>query len=82
MNNFSIIGKCKNINKIDSNNFIMNIITSSTKNKEILIPIRILKSTYLNKIKENDLIGVHGTIDVQDSNILFFATKIIWLKSE
>lgn len=79
MNQFSIIGKCLNINKLDSNKYIINIISSSPIHKNITIPITVSKSNYINKIKENDLLGINGIIDIQDSDIIFIASKVIWL---
>ena len=79
MNQFSIIGKCLNINKLDSNKYIINIISSSPMHKNITIPITVSKSNYINKIKENDLLGINGIIDIQDSAIIFVASKVIWL---
>lgn len=79
MNQFSIIGKCLNINKLDSNKYIINIISSSPIHKNITIPITVSKSNYINKIKENDLLGINGIIDIQDSAIVFVASKVIWL---
>ena len=50
MNKFSIVGKCLNITKLDSNKYIINIISNSPMHKNITIPIRISKSNYINKI--------------------------------
>lgn len=79
MNNFSIVGKCLNINKLNHNNYIINIISTSPTHKNITIPIYISKSNFINKIKENDLLGINGVIDIQDSDIIFIASKVIWL---
>lgn len=79
MNNFSIVGKCLNINKLNQNNYIINIISTSPTHKNITIPIYISKSNFINKIKENDLLGINGVIDIQDSDIIFIASKVIWL---
>lgn len=82
MNNFSIVGKCLNINKLNPNNYIINIISTSPTHKNITIPIYISKSNFINKIKENDLLGINGVIDIQDSDIIFIASKVIWLPEE
>ncbi|MGI6608811.1 MAG: hypothetical protein ACOX1F_07590 [Erysipelotrichaceae bacterium] len=82
MNKFSIVGKCLNITKLDSNKYIINIISNSPMHKNITIPIRISKSNYINKIKENDLLGINGVIDIQDSDIVFVASKVIWLPEQ
>lgn len=79
MNNFSIVGRCLNIRKLNPNNYIINIISTSPMHKNITIPIYISKSNFINKIKENDLLGINGVIDIQDSNIIFIASKVIWL---
>ena len=79
MNKFSIVGKCLNINKLNQNNYIINIISTSPTHKNITIPIYISKSNFINKIKENDLLGINGVIDIQDSDIIFIASKVIWL---
>lgn len=79
MNNFSIVGRCLNINKLNSNNYIINILSTSPKHKNITIPIYISKSNFINKIKENDLLGINGVIDILDSDIIFVASKVIWL---
>lgn len=79
MNNFSIVGRFLNIKKLNSNNYIINIISSSPIHKKITIPITISKSNYINKLKENDLLGINGVIDIQDSDIIFIASKVIWL---
>ena len=82
MNNFSIVGKCLNINRLNSNNYIINILSTSPMHKNITIPIYISKSNFINKIKENDLLGINGVIDMQDSDIIFVASKVIWLPEE
>lgn len=82
MNNFSIVGRCLNITKLDSSKYIINIMSSSPIHKNIKIPISISKSNYINKIKENDLLGINGVIDIQDSDIVFIASKIIWLPEQ
>lgn len=79
MNNFSIVGKCLNINKLNANKYIINILSTSPMHKNITIPIYISKSNFINKIKENDLLGINGVIDIQDSDIVFVASKVIWL---
>ena len=82
MNNFTIVGKFKNIKQISPNNYIINILSTSPTHKNINIPIRISKNNFINKLKENDLLGISGTIDEADSNIIFLATKIIWLPNK
>lgn len=79
MNNFSIVGRCLNINKLNSNNYIINILSTSPNHKNITIPIYVSKSNFINKIKENDLLGINGVIDILDSDIIFVASKVIWL---
>lgn len=82
MNNFSIIGRCKNIKRLNQNNYIINIISKSPLNESIIVPIHISKNIYIKKIKANDLLGINGFIDIQDSVIIFLASKIIWLPSK
>lgn len=79
MNNVTIVGKCKNITKINPNKYIINIISSSPINKKIAIPIYISKSDFINKIQTNDLIGINGYIDISDDVIILIALKITWL---
>ena len=79
MNKFSIVGKCLNINKLNQNNYIINIISTSPTHKNITIPIYISKSNFINKIKENDLLGINGVIDIQDSDIYFFIFQFLLL---
>ena len=79
MNKFSIVGKCLNINKLNLNNFIINIICTSPTYINITISFYISKINFINKIKENDLLGINGVIDIQDSDIIFIASKVIWL---
>lgn len=79
MNQFSIVGRCLSINKLNSNKYIINIISSSPLHKNIKIPIHISKSNFITKIKEDDLLGIKGVIDIQESDIIFIASKIIWL---
>ena len=79
MNNFTLVGRCKKITKINSNDYIIYIISTSPAHKEITIPIHVTKNDFIKRIKENDLLGISGTIDEKDSNNIFLATKVVWM---
>ena len=79
MNTFSIIGKCKKIHKIGANKFIINVICNSRSDSLFTIPIHVANSNFISKIRENDLLGINGIIDIHCMNIIFIASKVIWL---
>lgn len=80
MGNFSIIGKFIKLEKSESS-IIIYISTTTPFNKNTRLPIICSDSVAL-KIKENDLLGIHGYLEYDNDTIKLIASKIIWLPNK
>lgn len=79
MNNFSIIGRFLGFSYICNNKICIKLNINSPLRKNMEIEVETTYDKNIEKLNYNDILGIKGYIEKNESNVSLFCTKIVWL---